>query len=159
MWGVGQKWSVYGQYAHFMLSWSTQQTMPVGCGQMRWQSDKDRRGKEVEHLHSVSIYTNPIGNLIHTILWFAHTVNRYVLANQTTKIQPAQATLNPWTHPLPSNFHHKCFIKSYECLLMLLLTLLLQSKQFTHNISMLYLPWQLRLLSLTHSFLKSRTGP
>jgi len=67
-WGGRQKWSVNGQYAHFMLSWSTQQTMPVGCGHMRWQSDKGRRGKEVEHLHSVNIYTDPIGNLIHTIL-------------------------------------------------------------------------------------------
>lgn len=91
----GGGWPVNGQYAHFMLSWSTQQTMPVGCGQMRWQSHMDRRGKEAEHLHSVNIYTDPIGNLIHTILRFAHTVNRHVLPNQTTKIQPAQATLNP----------------------------------------------------------------
>jgi hypothetical protein len=65
---INQGLSVNGEYAHFMLRWSTQQTMPVGCGQMRWQSGMDRRCKEVEHLHSVNIYTDPIGNLTHTIL-------------------------------------------------------------------------------------------
>ena len=103
-WGLydaesGGEWSVNGQYAHFMLSWSTQQIMPVGCGQMRWQSDMDRRCQEVEHLHSVNTYTYPIGNITHTILRFAHTVHRHVVPDQTAKIQPVQATLDPWTPP------------------------------------------------------------
>jgi len=55
--------------------------MQVGCRQMRWQSNMDRRCKEAEHLHSVNIYTDPIGNLTHTILRFAHTVNRHVVPN------------------------------------------------------------------------------
>jgi len=92
--GGVQKWSANGQYVHFILSRSTKKTMPVGCRKMRWQSNMDRRCKEAEHLPSINIYRDPIGNPTYTALQFAHTVNRHVVPNQTAKIQLAEATLN-----------------------------------------------------------------
>jgi len=66
--GGGQIWSVNGQYAHFILSWSTQK--PCQWGVDKWDSSQTwTEGAKRLNIYTVSVYTQILLETLHILYY------------------------------------------------------------------------------------------